>query len=37
MIEGVPVRYVTTEILIMTGMAVAFFSAAVLKFRDKLD
>lgn len=36
MIEGVPVRYVTTEILIMTGMAVAFFTAAVVKFKDKL-
>lgn len=37
MIEGVPVRYVTTEILIMTGMAVVIFAAAVAKFRDKLD
>ena len=37
MIEGVPVRYVTTEILIMTGMAVLFFSAAVYKFKDRLE
>ena len=37
MIEGVPVRYVTKEILIITGMAVAFFSAAVIKFKDRLD
>ncbi len=37
MIEGVPVRYVTNEILIMTAMAVIFFAAAVMKFNDKLD
>ena len=37
MIEGVPVRYVTVEILIMTAMAVAVFTAAVIKFKDKLD
>ena len=37
MIEGVPVRYVTTEILILTGMAAAVFTAAVVKFRDKMD
>ena len=36
MIEGVPVRYVTTEILVMTGMAAMFFTAAVVKFKDKL-
>ena len=37
MIEGVPVRYVTKEILIMTGMAVVIFAAAVIKFKDRLD
>ena len=37
MIEGVPVRYVTTEILIMVGLAVLFFTAAVVKFKDRLD
>ena len=37
MIEGVPVRYVTVEILIMTAMAVSVFTAAVIKFKDKLD
>ncbi len=36
MIEGVPVRYVTMEILVMTGMAAMFFTAAVVKFKDKL-
>ena len=37
MIEGVPVRYVTAEILIMVGLAVLFFTAAVVKFKDRLD
>ena len=37
MIEGVPVRYVATEILILTGMAAVVFAAAVIKFRDRLD
>ena len=37
MIEGVPVRYVATEILILTGMAAVVFAAAVMKFRDRLD
>ncbi len=37
MIEGVSVRYVATEILILTGMAAVVFAAAVIKFRDRLD
>ena len=37
MIEGVPVRYVTTEILIMSGLAVLFFTAAVVKFKDRIE
>lgn len=37
MIEGVPVQYVAKEILVMTGMAVVIFAAAVVKFNDKLD
>ena len=37
MIEGVTVRYVTTEILILTGMAAVVFAAAVIKFKDRLD
>ena len=37
MIEGVPVQYVAKEILVMTGMAVVIFAAAVIKFNDKLD
>ena len=37
MIEGVPVRYVATEILILTGMAAVVFAAAVIKFRGRLD
>ena len=37
MIEGVPVRYVTTEILIMSGLAVLFFTAAVVKFKDRVE
>ena len=37
MIEGVTVRYVTTEILILTGMAAVVFAAAVIKFKDRLE
>ena len=37
MIEGVSVRYVATEILILTGMAAVVFAAAVIKFRDRVE
>ena len=37
MIEGVSVRYVSTEILILAGMAAVVFAAAVIKFKDRLE
>lgn len=37
MIEGVPVRFVIKEILVLAGMTAVVFTAAVKKFKDRLD